>query len=252
VDSVAGAGLSKIVQSASDQAGVKRPNKYYEVSQGEGPGGISLGSATVCDGANVFTYVEALKQALRGPAPTDLAELSKALSPEIPLEVNEVSLMAGINPLENLGSVSLNGTEDVNGRSCYVLDLDFQPQKAQESVKGLLQKEEQSKEPPKEMPFRATGGKERLWVDTQDYLIRKLRLDMQMDLRNAAASLFGGQALSYAMPEAMDKTVIQTYSDVRLNENLPDDWFAFHIPEGVKIVDHLDFSSLLYDIMGGE
>lgn len=250
LDSVATAGATELPQSVSVQVAVQRPNKYRQVSAGGGLMGVSLNSSTICDGANVNTYMESLKQVLTAPAPKSLAELARMLGPEMSCQVNEVGLMAGANPLDGVAEVSSSGTEEVNGHTCYVLELSFKGDALGKGVQGLLQKQE--KEPPSNFPFRATSGSQRLWIDSTTFLIWKQRLNMTMDLRSAAQQILGGELLSSALPEALEKTVIQTYSEVYLDELIPDSWFTFSRPPGVKVVEHLDLSVLLEEMLVGQ
>jgi outer membrane lipoprotein-sorting protein len=158
--------------------------------------------------------------------------------------------MAGLNPLEGIDKLTLaDQEEEVNGHPCYVLELTFKGEELGKSAEGVL-REKGAKELPKNIPFRATGGTQHIWIDVKDFLIRKQRLDMTMNLRATAKDVFGEQVPASELPEALDKTVILTYSEVHLDEALPDSSFTYTVPEGAKVVEHLDFGTVLDQIMG--
>jgi len=245
--STAKAESDKLSQSVAVDVVLKKPMKFRQASQGAGLMGISLDTVIICDGENTYTYVASLRQALQEIAPKDLVGLAADLAPEMPERVSEPALMAGIDPLKTISSVTLIGTETVNGHECYVLDLTY-GEEQEGTPEGVLRKGEEH--PQKSAVFQARSGSQRLWIGTQDYLIWKQRLDMTGSSRSVATNVFGGGAESSGLAGSLSAAFVMNYSEVHLDENIPDSWFVFTLPQGAKLVGHLDLRSLLEDIIG--
>lgn len=191
----------------------QRPNKLrLEVESSEWPASL------VVDGSRRIYYVENLKEYVTAPAP----ELKEVLREGIAQFLLGPVLMAGLLDelaglhgerafMDAAGEAKLDGRAKVGGRECYVVEIERQ-------VRGL----------PLLPGVVATPVPYRYFIDTEDFLARRVTIDFAPILKQTAKTMPG------QVPSAL--TASAEVERLQANPSLSASDFTFTAPQDAKEV----------------
>ncbi|MCH7527202.1 MAG: DUF2092 domain-containing protein [Planctomycetes bacterium] len=171
------------------------------------------------DGKELTVFAKAMRRYTVNPLKKDVARQVKKYFGSMGMTFGIGELVLGDDPrkpiAKNFKDLDVAGYEDMEGDRCLRLD-------------GLMKKSR----------FGPFGGEQSdipvsIWLRTSDHLIRRIEIDMAESMKERAKEEEGMQF--FAMIE--DLKMVLDVRDLKVNQEIEKDIFAFKPPSGVKKVD---------------
>ncbi|MFH0796733.1 MAG: DUF2092 domain-containing protein [Candidatus Omnitrophota bacterium] len=204
--------MGKTVSTRSTLA-VERPNRLALLTRS-----VMSGITLISDGKRIYVYLPASGKYTVKDAPEDFEMFAEVLGPDLMAQGDNCSLYGFLgllkaNPYQELTEgvekIRVLGEENLDGTKTRHLRLEQK------------------------------GGIIDLWIDATNYLIRKIRVEVDVSkVRDTA-----GETEKTSLPADDRKIIVaETHKEVKVNEPIPSVVFTFTPPEGAQETD--DFLSL--------
>jgi outer membrane lipoprotein-sorting protein len=253
-------GMEMAIDMSSTMSIVK-PNKM-SMSLKMNVMGTSNDISMVSDGKKRWIYMGAANQYTEEDAPPSLSTAFNAMpgggmTPTAGSGMGVYNILTNDDPrkalTENVKNLKLVGSEDIGGKSAYVLTWDA-------SLADLG----------KDTPFPLPTGKDadlnipiKTWVSKDDGVILQMTMDMS-SMMKAIFSMMGDlpaqagqgkldkqqQEQMKQMMKDIQMTLVETHKDVKINAPIADETFAFKPPADAKKVKEFDTSKIMGGIPG--
>lgn len=197
--------LGKRMEKANGDVRVAKPNKFYLTIAQKG----QLITAVAANGKTATAYLGLRKEYVQQPAPAKLPETYQNADHQ------PLTLIAGMDPLTRIEDATITGRTTVNGIAVQILSIKSRipeaPKDAKLSDAARAQLAEIKKNPPKI----------RYFIGVADSLVYRNDFETTLPPKD-------GKRETY--------TIQQDFRNVRVNQPIPDQAFAFTPPKGSKNV----------------